>query len=61
MSELAEAIARLERAVARLEAAAAREPRRQEDEQVAAAAVAITGRLDVALAKLGQLLEREEA
>jgi hypothetical protein len=61
LSELAEAIARLERAVARLEAAAAREPRGGEDQQVAAAAVAITGRLDVALAKLGQLLEREEA
>jgi hypothetical protein len=59
LSELAEAIARLERAVARLEAAAAREPR--PDEQVAAAAAAITGRLDVALAKLGQLLEKEEA
>jgi hypothetical protein len=61
LSKLAEAIARLERAVARLEAAAAREPRRGEDEQVAAAAAAITGRLDVALAKLSQLLEREEA
>ena len=60
MSELAEAIARLERAVARLEAAAAREPRRGDEQQVAAAA-AITGRLDAALAKLGQLLEREEA
>ena len=61
MSELADAVARLERAVARLEAAAAREPRRGQDEQVAAAAAAITGRLDVALAKLGQLLEKEEA
>ena len=61
MSELADAVARLERAVARLEAAAAREPRRGEAEQVAAAAAAITGRLDVALAKLGRLLEREEA
>ena len=59
MSELADAVARLERAVARLEAAAAREPRRGQDEQVAAAAAAITGRLDVALAKLGQLLEQE--
>jgi hypothetical protein len=61
LSELAEAIARLERAVARLEAAAAREPRRGEDQQVAAAAAAITGRLDVALAKLGQLLEQKDA
>jgi len=59
LSELADAVARLERAVARLEAAAAREPRRGQDEQVAAAAAAITGRLDVALAKLGQLLEQE--
>ena len=61
MSELADAVARLEHAVARLEAAAAREHRDGGGEQVAAAAVAITGRLDVALAKLGQLLEREEA
>jgi hypothetical protein len=61
LSELAEAIARLERAVARLEAAAAREPRRGEDQQVAATAAAITGRLDVALAKLGQLLEQKDA
>ena len=61
MSELAEAIARLERAVARLEAAAGREPRNNADEQVATAAAAITGRLDVALAKLGQLLEQEGA
>ena len=61
MSELAEAIARLERAVARLEAAAAREPRNNPNEQVAAAAAVITERLDVALAKLGQLLEKEDA
>ena len=61
MSDLADAISRLERAVARLEAAAAREPRNGPNEQVAAAAVAITGRLDVALAKLGQLLEKEGA
>jgi hypothetical protein len=59
LSELADAIARLERAVARLEAAAAREPRNGPNEQVAKAAAAITGRLDVALAKLGQLLEKE--
>ena len=61
MSELSDALARLGRAVARLEAAADREPRNNADEQVATAAAAITGRLDVALAKLGQLLEKEEA
>ena len=59
MSELTDAVARLERAVARLEAAAGREPRNGPNEQVAAAAAAITGRLDAALAKLGQLLDQE--
>ena len=59
MSDFSDSIARLERAVARLEAAAARKPRNGTDEQVAAAAAAITGRLDVALAKLGRLLEQE--
>jgi hypothetical protein len=60
LSELADAVARLERAVARLEAAAAREPRDGDDQQVAAAAAAIAGRIDVALAKLGQLLDKED-
>ena len=59
MSEFSDAIARLERAVARLEAAAAREPRGEEDAQLAAATAAIADRLDAALAKLGQLLEQE--
>ena len=59
MSELADAVARLERAVARLEAAAARELRDGGDQQVAAAA-AIAGRIDAALAKLGQLLDKED-
>jgi thiamine pyrophosphokinase len=59
LSELADAIAQLERAVARLEMAAARGPRRGEDEQVATAAAAIGGRVDAALAKLDQLLEKE--
>jgi hypothetical protein len=60
LSELADAVARLEHAVARLEAAAAREPRDGGGEQVAAATAAIAGRIDAALAKLGQLLEKED-
>jgi len=70
MSELDDAIARLEEAVARLEAAsgeAKRAPvgvrvddRQTEDEQVRGVAAAIAGRIDAALARLGQLLEREE-
>jgi predicted Zn-dependent protease len=70
MSDLDDAIARLEEAVARLEAAsnvakraAASEQRggeQPEDERVRAVAAAIAGRVDAALAKLGQLLERED-
>ena len=65
MSELDDAIMRLEAAVARLEAAAgeakrATDNRQAEDERVRAVAAAIAGRIDAALAKLGQLLEREE-
>jgi hypothetical protein len=59
LSELADAVARLEHAVARLEAAAAREPRDGGGEQVAVAAAAIAGRIDAALAKLSHLLEKE--
>jgi hypothetical protein len=59
MSELDDAIARLEEAVARLEAASQATRPAAEDERLAAAA-AIAGRIDAALAKLGQLLEREE-
>ncbi|MBV9586608.1 MAG: hypothetical protein JO213_17180, partial [Alphaproteobacteria bacterium] len=43
---------------ARLEAAA-REPRKAGDEQLAAAAAEIAGRVDAALKKLDQLLETE--
>ncbi len=60
MSELADALARLERAVTRLEAAAARGLRDGGDEQVATAAAAIAGRIDAALAKLGLLLDKED-
>ncbi len=60
MSELSDAVARLERAVTRLEAAAARGFRDGGDEQVATAAAAIAGRIDAALAKLGQLLDKED-
>jgi hypothetical protein len=70
MSELGDAIARLEEAVARLEAASGEakrahvdEPaddRRAEDERVREIAGRIAGRIDAALARLGQLLEREE-
>jgi hypothetical protein len=65
MSELDDAIARLEAAVARLDAATdpARRPAgdaRAPDRQVMDAAAAISGRIDAALAKLAQLLERED-
>ena len=60
MSELDDAIARLERAVARLEAAADPAKRTAEDERVPEVAAAIGGRIDAALARLAQLLERED-
>jgi hypothetical protein len=70
MSELDDAIARLVEAVARLEAASNVAQRaaegdhaeggQPEDERVRAVAAAIAGRIDAALAKLGQLLERED-
>jgi hypothetical protein len=66
MSELDDAIARLEAAVARLQAASGvttRAPdadRVAEAGQVSAVAAAIVGRIDAALAKLGQLLEPED-
>ena len=60
MSELTDALARLGRAVARLEAAAAaRHPGNDRDEEVAAAAAAIAGRVEAAIAKLDRLLEKE--
>ena len=65
MSELDDAITRLEEAVARLEAASGRATRapddgQAEEGQVSAVAAAIVGRIDAALAKLGQLLEPED-
>lgn len=60
MSELDDAIARLEAAVARLEAASGRAKRAAEDERVSAVATAIAERIDAALARLGTLLERED-
>ena len=60
MSALDDAIVRLEEAVARLEAASDPGKRAAEDERVAAIAASIAERIDAALAKLGQLLEREE-
>ncbi len=60
MSELDDAIARLKAAVARLEAAADPAKRPAEDERATEAAAALAGRIDAALAKLAQLLERED-
>ena len=57
MSELDDAIARLERAVARLEAAADSARPAAEDSRVTEAKAAIAGRLDAALAKLAKLLD----
>jgi hypothetical protein len=55
MSELDDAVARLERAVARLEAASS-----GEDGRIAAVAAGIAAHIDAALARLGRLLEPEE-
>ena len=61
MSEIDDALARLERAVARLETASNRAPQPQaSDEQTAAIALAIAQRIDAALARIGTLLERED-
>jgi len=65
MSELDDAITKLEEAVARLDAASdlsrrTAEDDRAEDGRLAAVAAAIAGRIDAALARIGQLLEREE-
>jgi len=57
MSELDDALARLERAVARLEAAAGPGQRADDDRRVTEAKAAIAGRLDAALAKLARLLD----
>jgi hypothetical protein len=58
LTALSDALTRLERAVARLEAVA-REPRDPGDEQLAAAATEIAGRVDAALKTLDRLLEAE--
>jgi hypothetical protein len=58
MSELDDAIARLERAVARLEAAADSGRPAAEDPRVTEASAAIAGRIDAALAKLARLLDQ---
>jgi hypothetical protein len=59
MSELDDAIARLEAAVARLDAAADPARRVAEDERVTDSVAAIAWRIDAALARLAQLLEPE--
>jgi hypothetical protein len=58
MSELDDALARLERAVSRLEAAADPARHAVEDRRVTEANAAIAGRLDAALAKLATLLDQ---
>jgi hypothetical protein len=58
MSELDDAIARLERAVARLEAASGRRRDAVDEAQIAAAA-GIAAHIDAALERLGRLLEPE--
>ena len=61
MSALSDALVRLDRAVARLEAASAARPHANgRDDEVAATAAAIAGRVEAALAKLDRLLEKEK-
>jgi hypothetical protein len=60
MSELDDAVASLERAVARLEQVLDPARRAAEAETTAALATAVAERIDAALAKIGQLLEREK-
>jgi hypothetical protein len=59
MSELDDAITRLETAVARLEAAASHPVRAANDERTAAIAAGVAARVDAALLRLGRLLEPE--
>jgi len=60
VSALSDALARLERAVARLEAAASARPHANgRDDEIAAAAAAIAGRVEAALQTLDRLLEKE--
>ncbi|MBV9829191.1 MAG: hypothetical protein JO001_26535 [Alphaproteobacteria bacterium] len=60
MTEVEEALARLDRAVARLEAACNAGKHTAAEASVKAIAASAADRVDVALAKLGQLLERED-
>jgi hypothetical protein len=59
MSDLAEAIARLEKAVERLEVAMDPAARAARDRQAAEAAAALAGRIDAAVARIDRLLEGE--
>jgi hypothetical protein len=59
MSEINEAMARLQRALARLETASARAARRPTEATPGDAAAAIAVKVDDALARLGRLLEQE--
>lgn len=59
MSELDDALARLERVVARLEAALNRPKPAVEEAGVPAIAAEVAARVDAALATLGKLLEGE--
>jgi len=60
MSELTEAIARLEQAVARLEAATDPAGRAARDREIAEVAAALAGRIDAAVARLDKLLQAGE-
>jgi hypothetical protein len=60
MSDLDDAITSLEGAIARLEAASGRERHAAMNPRVPEIAAVIAARLDTALAKLGQLLDRED-
>ena len=57
MSELADAIARLEKAVERLEATMDPAARAARDREAAEAAAALAGRIDAAVARIDRLLE----
>ena len=60
MSELDDAITRLEQAVARLEAASDKEKPAVAEDRVAEVAAGVASRIDAALARLARLLEPEE-
>jgi hypothetical protein len=60
MSDLGEAVAKLEQAVARLEAALDPAARAAQDRRLAEIAAALAGRIDAAVARIDRLLEGEE-